>query len=177
MKRARAALNRTLLRLGVPGVAGIGLLLFALGLYQSTLAPGQARVAAMQAEAARHGRPGALHPGVPLKGGPLADFYAFFPPMATMPRWLEKVYAMARAQGLDVPKGKYHLVSSSQEPIVAYEAVFPIRGSYPRLRRFVAAVLNELPFASLDDLRLEKQKTTDQMVDARIKLTFYLRAR
>jgi hypothetical protein len=34
-----------------------------------------------------------------------------------------------------------------------------------------------VPVAALDDVRLERQRTADNMVDARLRLTFFLRTR
>ena len=168
----RSMLEEAASRLGLPGIAGFGLLLFSAGLYQSAIAPRAAEVHALQERAAS--LPVAAS-APDAAGDPLAGFYAFFPLEATLPQCLQRVYRIAEREGLEIPKGEYRLVRAPGVPLAAYQAVFPVRGSYAQLRRFVAGVLNDLPFASLDHLRLEKQKTADTAVDSQIRLTFYLR--
>jgi hypothetical protein len=113
----------------------------------------------------------------PVSEDPLADFYDFFPPADTSADWLGKVYAVAEKQRLDLPRGEYRLASPAGEPIATYEAVFALRGRYPQVRAFIAGVLEEIPMVALDDVRLERQRTADSMVDARLRLTFFLRNR
>lgn len=90
---------------------------------------------------------------------------------------MDRIYAAADKEGLELPKGEYRLVRGLQGQIATFQAVFPIRGTYPQLRRFIAVVLNEFPFVSLDDLRLEKQRAADPAIDSQVKLTVYLRAK
>jgi hypothetical protein len=176
MKTARAKLNRALALLGVPGIAGLGLALAALGVYASVVAPGASRIAAMQETAARFGTLAQGPEQAQGTRGPLSDFYDFFPPSAALTDALNKVYALAEAEGLDIPKGEYRFARAPEAPIATFQAVFPVRGSYLQVRRFAAAVLNELPFVSLDDLRFEKQRAADLAIDSQIRLTFFLRA-
>lgn len=107
----------------------------------------------------------------------LSSFYEFFPPADSGAQWLAKLYAIAEGERLDLPKGEYRLTSTPEDSIASYQAVFSLKGSYRQLRAFIAAVLEEIPIAALDDVRLEKQHTADSTVDARIRLTFFLRTR
>lgn len=174
MAELRAKLERAVSLLGVPGIVGFGLLLFSVGLYESAIAPGAKELAALRAQI------GALAPrGAAASqgdaGASLGEFRAFFPPQSSLPARLDRIYALAEKEGLDMPRGEYRLVRGSRDPVTAYQAVFPVRGTYEQIRRFVAAVLNEMPFVSLDDLRLEKQRSVDQVVDSQIRMTLYLR--
>lgn len=176
MSAIRATLNRWLTGLGTPGVVGVGLVLFSLGLYDSSIAPAAERFAAMQAKIAKLQQQSRLSK-IDREQGPLADFYSFFPPVDTLPESLDRIYAAADKEGLELPKGEYRLIRGRQGRIATFQAVFPIRGTYPQLRRFVAVVLNEFPFVSLDDLRLEKQRAADPGINSQVKLTVYLRAK
>lgn len=174
MKNIRFRLNRALSLLGAPGVIGIGLLIFGAGLYYWWIVPAQNEVGAMQRKAAvQQARPGTQT----AKRGPqepLAEFYEFFPAAESAAEWLGRVYAIAEKEGLDLPKGEYRLTSNAQDRIISYQAVFPVKGSYPQVRAFIVNVLEELPIASMDDLRLERQRSAETAVDAQIKLTFFL---
>jgi hypothetical protein len=107
--------------------------------------------------------------------GPLADFYGFFPALETLPGALAHVYVIAEKAGINLDKGEYRLIASPEERLTRYEAVFPVRGNYTQVRAFAVSVLHDLPFASLDDLKLEKKRAEDTVLDSQIKLTFYLR--
>ena len=41
----------------------------------------------------------------------------------------------------------------------------PVHGDYVRLRRFVADVLHEVPYAALDNVSFERQKVTDAAIE------------
>jgi hypothetical protein len=176
MKNVRAVVNRALGALGLAGVAGIGFLLFAFGIYQSSVVPARERIAVFEARIAKAPRL-TTAPAANSARGPLTDFYGFFPPLAELPEYLAKVYALAESAGVSITKGEYRLGGSSQAGLTSYQAVFPLTGTYAQVRRFVAGVLNEVPNASIDDLRLEKQRAEDAIVTSQIKLTFYLRTR
>ena len=59
--------------------------------------------------------------------------------------------------------------------IERYQVTLPLRGSYAQVRQFVAAVMNEMPVVSLDDLKFEKQQIGDSAIEAQIRLTLFLR--
>lgn len=176
MNRIRALLNRWLVVLGTPGVIGIGILLFSVGFYDSAIVPVRQQLAVAEGAIAKlQNRSRQSEAG--HDAGPLSDFYSFFPPVGSLPEFLDRIYAVAGKEGLDLPRGEYRLVSNQQGQIATFQAVFPIRGSYRQLRRFIGVVLNEFPFVSLDDLRLEKQRAADPMIDSQVRLTLHLRAK
>ena len=176
MQNVRAYANYVLSLLGVPGVIGIGLLLFSAGLYHAWIAPAQAEAAAIQDKAARARERAGLPATRHAAEEPLAEFYAYFPPAANVPELLQKLYELADRQGLTLPNGEYKLAAGTDERLVAYEAMLPMQGSYPQLHKFIVTVLNELPNVALDELKLERQQSTETAVDAQVRLTFFLRA-
>jgi hypothetical protein len=164
--------------IGPLGVAGIGLLVFAAAVFVGWVLPNRSDVSAMQRELISQKERGVdTRPGPAASQDPLSDFYDFFPTADTSAQWLGKVYAVAEKQKLDLPRGEYRLASPVGEPIATYEAVFAVRGRYSQVRGFIAGVLEEIPVVALDDVRLERQRTADSMVDARLRLTFFLRNR
>lgn len=179
MNRISQRLNNALAVLGPTGIVGIGLIVCAMALYLGWVLPTRSeinsikgRVLSQEQQRARGGTQQAS-----TSAEPLSDFYEFFPPAETNSHWLAKVYAVAERQQLDLPKGEYRLTSPAGETIATYEAVFSLRGRYQQLRAFIAGVLEEIPIAALDDVRLERQRTAESTVDARLRLTFFLRTR
>jgi hypothetical protein len=174
--RIRLYLRGVLLAMGPLGIAGMGLLVFAAAVFLGWVLPTRLETSAMQQQLALAGVEGSQSQQAPAASqDPLSDFYEFFPSADTSAQWLAKVYAVAEKERLDLPRGEYRLASPAGEPIATYEAVFALRGRYSQLRAFIAGILEEIPIVALDDVRLERQRTADSMVDARLRLTFFLR--
>jgi hypothetical protein len=157
------------------GIVGIGLLVCAAAVFFGWVLPIKAEVSDMQGRLSVQQQRGQVQAPLSASPDPLSDFYTYFPVSETTAQWLGKVYAVAEKQKLNLPRGEYRLTSPADEPIATYEAIFALRGRYPQLRAFIAGVLEEVPVAALDDVRLERQRTADNMVDARLRLTFFLR--
>jgi hypothetical protein len=51
----------------------------------------------------------------------------------------------------------------------------PVAGTYPQLRAFIAAVLEDMPTASIDALRFERKGAAQTRLDAQVRLTLHVR--
>ncbi|MNP83879.1 hypothetical protein D3C76_1829530 [compost metagenome] len=49
-----------------------------------------------------------------------------------------------------------------------------MRGNYPQVRRFLHALLSELPAVVLEDVDLQRKRIADTELNGRIRLTLYL---
>ena len=174
-----ARVNRFLRRIGLPGVAGLGVLAACAAFWGSALAPLEERAAGARARLARFDAgPGAAQRAAartPESG--LAEFYRFFAMERDATAWLERLHALARAESLELPQGAYRYNQVSDERLARYEINLPVRGTYPQIRRFIAAVLNEVPVLSLDQIAFEKKRVGDGEVEAQLRLTLYLAPR
>jgi hypothetical protein len=172
-----ASANRALAAMGMSGMVALGLLVFCAGFYASWIAPRQEQVRALEARAGRLQRgPRAAAP-TPSEQGPLGDFYDFFPAADAIPKTLDRLFALAQRNGLDIAKSEYRLVGSIDTNMTTYQVRFPLNGTYDQLRKFIAAALQEFPFASLDELHLEKKRVEDAAVESQIRFSFYLRVK
>jgi hypothetical protein len=54
--------------------------------------------------------------------------------------------------------------------------MLPVKGSYEQIRGFVAAVLNDVPAAALEDIGLRRDAIGARTLEARLKLTLFLRS-
>lgn len=106
----------------------------------------------------------------------LARFYAAFPPTGSSADSLGRVQAAARRAGLVLQAGEYRLEQRPGERLQRYTAVLPVRGSYAQVRAFVDGLLTELPHAAIDDIELRREEATRAELEARLRLTLYLRA-
>jgi hypothetical protein len=161
--------------IGPAGVVALGVLLFCVPFYFTALRPLERELAAQRAAAAG-ARPRAPAQPVALdsQAEDLRRFYALFPPVESVSDQLERLYGLARASGLDLLQGDYR-VESQRAGLVSYRITLPVRGSYPQLRRFVGAVLKDMPIASIDTLKFERKKSADSQLEAQVRLTLHLR--
>jgi hypothetical protein len=173
---ARAA-RRGLKLLGWPGVAGVGLLVFCGAAYLSAVAPAhRAMEQAHQRALLLQGKTG--REGGGLRTAPdeqLAAFYKFFPSGMSEPDWLEQIYQAAKEQDLALDRGDYRPVRERVGRLTRYQVTLPVRGSYPQIRKFLAAVLSEVPIVSLDGVDFARQKIGEDTVEARVRLSLFLR--
>jgi hypothetical protein len=170
-------LNAWLNRLGVAGVLGVGVLLACVGFYLSAIAPAARELAAQRLAAER------MHlrlPYQPVKARERAEelrrFQNLFPPVERLTDELERLYGLARESKLELTRGEYRL-DKPATGLWSYRVVLPLRGTYPQIRGFVAAVLKSMPIASIDALRFERKKVGETALDAQIRLTLYFRPR
>jgi hypothetical protein len=175
VKLSRAGLERALRRVGVPGVAAIGVLLACAVFWASAIVPLAQRRDAARAEAgtieARLARAGGKTPSA--EGG-LDAFYEFFADGKSDTDRLQTIFALAKKAGVELQKGSYRYNGSAGERLVRYEVSLPLRGSYAQIRRFLASVLNQIPVASLDRVGFEKKSIGDAKVEAQVIFTLFL---
>ncbi|GAB3772779.1 hypothetical protein GCM10028796_44040 [Ramlibacter monticola] len=180
MAAPRFALSDTLQRLGRPGALGIALLVVGASLAASTLWPSwqeltrqRARLAAAQERQRTAAARSPLADDSPA--GQLQAFYALFPAHNDASQSLSHMFAAAKESGLQLSRGEYVIVTDRQTGLVAYRMTLPVRGAYPQVRAFVAAALKAVPALALDELAFERPKISETQVQARVRLTLYLR--
>lgn len=174
------ALRARVEALGLPGVAGIALAVFAAAVSLSALQPAIAERDLLQLEADKLERRsrGAASAAERAPSAPeqLATFYAFFPGAASTPEWLAKVNAAARANGLTLAAGEYKVSKAGTPRLARYQITLPVQGTYPQIRGFVGAVLAEVPAAVVEEVSLKRESVESAKLEARIRITLYLAA-
>lgn len=179
MKRFTSTLQQWLVRIGWVGVTGIALLAFSLAFYLSAILPAQTKIAALQREAStslaqarKSVRASKADQASPT--AQLAIFYRYFPEHNSAPDWLERIYAAAREQNVQLEQGEYSTTRGKSGKLTRLQVTLPLKASYLQIRKFLAALLSEVSIASLDSIKFERQKIGDSTIDAQIKLTLYL---
>ena len=104
----------------------------------------------------------------------LLAFYQEFPKGASVPDWLEKIYAIADEQKLALDVGEYTLSKAQAGRLDQFRIAFPLKGTYPQIRKFITAALSTAPALALDGLYLKRDKVSEATVDARIVFLLYL---
>lgn len=171
----RARLNALLRRLGACGVLGIGVLIACTAFYVSALAPLQQELAAQRLALERLR---ARTPYQPVAASGRAEelrrFYNLFPPAEALTGEIERLHRLARLAGLELAQGEYRLERRATG-LWAYRASLPVRGSYPALRDFTAAVLRDMPGASIEALRFERKMAAETELEAQLRITLHVR--
>ena len=171
----KARLERLLRRLGATGVLGLGVLLGCAGFYVNAVGPAEeqahAQRAALERQAVRTQRPATAADG---REEELQRFYALFPSAAQLTDEVERLHALARRSGLELSQAEYRL-ERPQAGLWAYRVSLPVSGSYLQLRQFLAAVLSDVPIASVDALRFERRKAADTRLEAQVRVTLHAR--
>lgn len=173
--------TRVLGSLGWPVTVALALLAANLAFYFSVSVPARDEVKRLRASAEyvqakkqRLARSRLATPP-PTPASDLQRFNAFFPPAQEASKWIATVYAAARGEKLVLERGDYKGLRDVGVPLVRYQMTLPVKGTYPQIRRFVAEILEEIPSASIDDISIKRDKIGSEAVDARIKISLYMR--
>lgn len=179
-ERLHWAFRRWLRILGRPGVLAVGLLVIFPPFYFSAIVPAQERL-----DVARRNtlslREQIMHAGKSLDGGwrtpseQLAEFYRIFPEERYSPQWLERLAALAEKNGLSLNEGEYKAVRDKGGRLMRFQMLLPVKGKYPQIRRFLAALPVETPIIALEHVQFNRQNITDSTVEVRIRLALYMR--
>lgn len=156
-------------------VLAIALLLGAtLYVHWVAMPPLQARLQALEARPPSARR--ALAPPAADEVDQLRTFYRHFEGGASLPTHLKALHRLAQRHGIAMRQGEYRLVAGGDARLRQYQMTLPVHGAYPDLRRFVAAVLQEVPAAALDQVTFERRRVEDGAVEARVQFTVFLPA-
>lgn len=160
-------------------MSGIGLLLLATSgiMSFSTILPLVRNVAELEAEAAS--REASARSGRAANRSPSAQIDAFMkrlPTQAELPAIVTVIVTQATAAGLELESGRYEFAPSKSGQIGRYRLTYPVRGSYPQLRKFIDGTLAAVPVVALEGLRLERTSVGEELLDAELRFTVVVRS-
>jgi hypothetical protein len=166
-------------RLGPAGLAGLLLLaLAAAAVAYVPLLQDETDVMQSEIEALRTQVESARRTARPMPASDEDTLRTLLPTLDTGTRDLRTIFAAARRHRVELQKGDYTLSHTEDGSGVArLEVVLPIKERYVTIKALVADLLNELPHASLSELRMERAAASANQLEARIRLTLYYRER
>lgn len=179
MRIPRLIVHEYLQGLGVPGLLGAGLLLVATVYAVAGLLPAWHRLQQLEQQTrdaseylARVEDGSLAAPVVPQRQ--LDDFRSKLPsqPLATVA--IDRIYALAAQEHISLARGEYALGVDPRTHLARYQILLPVRGSYPQLRRFLHALLGQLPAVVVEDVEFQRKKIADTELTGRIRMTLYL---
>jgi hypothetical protein len=106
---------------------------------------------------------------------PLEAFYAALGPRRYAEQQVKTLFALAARNGLSLSQGEYKTGYDRNARVTTYQVNLPVKGSYGAIWQFAMGALREIPFASLDDISFRRDDVKDPAVEARLRLTLYLK--
>lgn len=84
------------------------------------------------------------------------------------------IYSAAEASGVGLRQAEYHPEGNNKSR-VEYGMVFPVQGEYAKIRYFIARVLADHPAIALDQINFQRDKISDPVLKAEIRMTLFLK--
>ncbi|MFS2217814.1 hypothetical protein ACCD08_25200 [Telluria sp. Tellsp104] len=136
----------------------------------------RAAQAKQQAQAAPAPAPASAPAPVPVQAPDnLAAFYGALGVRGSAEQQVKTLFGLAAKSGLVLRQGEYKPGYDRNAKVYTYQVNLPVKGSYAAIWQFAMAALRTIPFASLDEITFHRDAIGDATVDARLKLTLYLR--
>ncbi|MFJ3468439.1 GspMb/PilO family protein [Pseudomonas sp. NPDC090201] len=166
-------------RAGLPGLGGAALLALVLGYGVFGLLPDWQSLDTLRQnshkaneflEKVANGT--ATLPVVPSQQ--LDEFHKALPTQLDATTVIDRIYAMASKEKINLARGEYALGIDPKTQLARYQILLPVRGNYPQLRRFLHALLTELPAVVVEDVDFQRKRIADTELSGRIRMTLYL---
>jgi hypothetical protein len=106
---------------------------------------------------------------------PLDAFYETLGPRRYAEQQVRTLFALAAKNGLSLSQGEYKSAYDRNARLTTYQVNLPVKGSYGAIWTFALGTLRTIPFASLDDIGFRRDSIGDPTVEARLRLTLYLK--
>jgi hypothetical protein len=106
---------------------------------------------------------------------PLDAFYETLGPRRYAEQQVKTLFALAAKNGLSLSQGEYKSAYDRNARLTTYQVNLPVKGSYGAIWTFALGTLRTIPFASLDDIGFRRDSIGDPTVEARLRLTLYLK--
>lgn len=116
-----------------------------------------------------------VEPEKPLIEQRLEAFTALLGDKRDLNRSVAVVFEQSRKLGITLAQAEYKLEYDKLGGFYAYKMTLPVRGTYLRLRRFVDATLQSVPFAALDDVDFKRDGIGAPETEAKLRFVFYLK--
>ena len=169
-------IHRTLEKVDHAGMLGLGALVCSAIFYASNQAPLLTSVKALRSELAES-KTHSHHEIELASQSPekqLTAFHQTFLNVKAAPDVFEALHEAAVVQGVTLEQGEYHLVRNGPDKLARYQIVLPIKGDYLHLRKFLSQILADMHYASIDSVEFQRQKASDTVLDAHVKMTVFL---
>lgn len=177
IEQALTRLRALAAMIGSAGVVGIGLSVFGIALYVSSVLPERAELERLEAKASRGTRLASGYERISnnpaASASQLERFQQRFPSLNDAPAFVLKLHQIASSNGIALGSGEYRLVRDPAWNIARYQVTLPLKASYPQVRLFTAQLLDEIPALSLDEIAIKRESIAARDTETRVRLTAY----
>lgn len=97
------------------------------------------------------------------------------PPMEERPAALKALFEASTSSGIVLSQAEYQLQRNDLGGYYRLRMSVPVTASYPKLRGFLDAVLEQVPSASIDEIALHRETVNNPAVSANLKLSIYFK--
>jgi hypothetical protein len=154
------------------------LLLIATGaLHWLVLQPLRATLATARAELIHEQSTASVNPAPvePLsEGQELAALQAVLRASPETAELVRTMATLAHAEQITLQQGDYQQQLHATTRLVQVHVTQPVRASYPQLRRYIEAVLQTIPNASLDHVAARRENVGQAQLEARLRWSFWI---
>ena len=105
-----------------------------------------------------------------------AAFYATLPDASAAMDAIGVLNRAAARHKVVLVTAEYRVARQGTGPLLRYQISVPLRADYVHLHAWLTEVMNALPNAALDDLSLKRDDAAQELLDARLRFTVFLRA-
>lgn len=164
-------------RLGWPAWAGLVAALVAVGLGPLVTDPLREEAAVWEAQAQQARRERAARPVDPqaLAQQQSQDFVTTLPTGDAALAAVQDLHRLAQQHGVVLASGEYRLVDEAAGRWQRYQITLPAQAGDMSLRLWMAEALNRWPSLALDDWSATRDRAGQELVQARVRWSFYLR--
>ncbi|KAF0812920.1 hypothetical protein IGB42_02768 [Andreprevotia sp. IGB-42] len=153
---------------GLLGLVGVGLLLFALFVYQQKVKPIQrdleSREQVASEEAQRLARPAASDASSIALLTPLR-------PAESLTNFLRELAQLAEKNKINVQQTDYKSNAEGDNHLLRYGVQFPANGTYDDLRLFIAD-LEKIPGVRIETFSVARNQIADEQLSAQLQLSY-----
>jgi hypothetical protein len=165
-------LRYRVMRLGLPGIAGLVSLAGAAVLVVVLLIPAHQSIASLTTQLSQAAMPAPL-PAAPTLSP--RQFAGSLPSRGQVPALLGTVLAQANEAGVVLEQGKYTFTPAAADHLARYSFEFPIKADYANVRAFINKSLSAIPALGLDKLLIARKNVGDTAVSAEVGFVIYLK--
>ncbi|HEX7906611.1 MAG TPA: hypothetical protein VF534_00775 [Paraburkholderia sp.] len=101
---------------------------------------------------------------------------ALFPGFTQSADDIAVIFAQAHDSNLTLGSAEYQVTTEAGAPFTRYQVLLPVKDQYSAIRRFLAAVLNNVPNAALQAIHVERPAVDGNILDARVRFELIYRA-
>jgi hypothetical protein len=113
--------------------------------------------------------------GVAVDAVSLDTLPGLFPGFTQSADDIAAILAQARDSNLTLGSAEYQVTTEAGAPFTRYQVLLPVKDQYSAIRRFLAAVLNNVPNAALQAIHVERPAVDGNILDARVRFELIYR--